>query len=178
MRFTTALMALATTVAFAAPATAAKYRDTSVPMQTVNVNIDRYMGKWYEIARFPNWFENNCAGVTAEYTLQGDTFEVLNTCRQGTPDGPARSRKAEATPVGPGKVKVDFVQMIPGIGVGDYWVLYVAPDYSLAVVGEPSGSTGWVLSRTPQIRQSQLDTAYDVLRKNGYDTSKIQLVAQ
>ncbi|MAM60727.1 MAG: lipocalin [Maritimibacter sp.] len=177
MRFTKGLMALAAAAAMATPAMA-EYRDTSVPMTTVNVDVERYMGKWYEIARFPNWFETNFAGVTAQYTLQGDTFEVLNTCHKGSPDGPARSRKAEATPVGPGKVKVDFVQALPGIGVGDYWVLYVASDYSLAVVGEPSGSTGWVLSRTPQIRQSQLDQAYSVLRKNGYDTSEIVLVPQ
>ncbi|MGR3362670.1 MAG: lipocalin family protein [Maritimibacter harenae] len=163
--------------ALALPA-AAEYRDESVPLTTANVDLGRYLGTWYEIARYPNNFERGCVGVTAQYARDGDKISVLNTCRKGSVDGPATSRKGEAVPVGPGKLKVDFVPWLGGLAAGDYWVLYVAPDYSLAVVGEPSGKFGWILSRTPQIRQSQLDTALSVFARNGYDTGELRLVPQ
>lgn len=171
MRPTSLLLTVCLTLGAMGPASAESYRDTSVPIAAVEVDLDRYLGKWYEIARYPNWFEQNCPAPTATYTENADgTINVLNQCAGG------RAREALATPVGPGKLDVDFVQWLPGIGVGKYWVLYVAPDYSLAVVGEPSGKYGWVLARSPGIRQSAFDTAKAALEKNGYDTSALVVV--
>ncbi|MBV7409335.1 lipocalin family protein [Maritimibacter sp. DP1N21-5] len=163
--------AVAAAVSFALPAGADSYRDTSVPIGAVPVDLDRYLGKWHEVARYPNWFERNCASPTATYSRNDDgTVKVLNACAGG------RSREALATPTGPGKLEVDFFQGLPGIAKGQYWVLYVDPDYSLAVVGEPSGRYGWILSRTPGIRQSELDRATTALEKNGYDTAELVIV--
>lgn len=172
MRLMKPLLALATTLSLTSPALA-EYRDTSVPISAQAIDLKSYLGKWYEIARYPNNFERNCAAPTATYGMNEDgTISVLNACRGG------RSREAVAKPVGPGKLKVDFVPWLGGLAEGDYWVLYVDPGYNLAVVGEPTGRFGWILSRTPQIRQSQLDRAKAALEKNGYDTSALMLVAR
>ncbi len=84
----------------------AAYRDKSVPMQTVSgFDLDRYLGLWYEIARYPFSFENGCAGVTAEYAMKPDgKVRVVNSCREGTVDGPLRVSEGTAELVGDGKL--------------------------------------------------------------------------
>ncbi len=158
-----------------------EYRDTEVPMQTVEtVDLERYMGRWYEIARFPNSFEEGCAGVTADYALRGDgTVSVLNTCRQGGLDGPVETAEGVAEPVdgSNARLEVDFVPWVP-FTTGDYWILDLDSDYRVAVVGAPSGSYGWILARTPQVDEAALADALDALRRNGYDTDRLLLVEQ
>lgn len=163
---------------FGAPAIAETYRDRSVPMQSVKVDLDRYYGKWYEIARFPNLFETDCVGVTAEYAPRSDgKIQVINTCRKKTLDGTIDKIEGEAWVVAPGQLKVTFVPWLP-FAKGDYWVLHVEPDYSVAVVGEPKGKTGWILARKPGIDKAHLDRAMAALRANGYDTTKLYYVPQ
>ncbi|WP_112324075.1 lipocalin family protein [Oceanibium sediminis] len=149
------------------------YRDTSVQMDSVAaLDIERYTGKWYEIARFPNGFEEGCVGVTAEYAKREDgRISVTNTCRKDTLDGPVEVAEGIARIASPGQLKVKFVQWLPF--AGDYWVLDVTPDYSVAVVGEPSGDFGWILARTPTLDDAQLQDALSVLKADGYDTSKL-----
>ena len=93
------------------PAVAETYRDRTVEMVPVaDLDLDRYLGKWYEIARFPNRFEKGCEGVTAEYALRADgKVSVLNTCRVGAPDGEVKQADGQAKIVGPGKLSVTFV---------------------------------------------------------------------
>lgn len=169
-----AFLALAM-VAAGGPALADTYRDRDVQMTTVSdLDVDRYLGTWYEIARFPNRFEKGCEGVTAEYGLRSDgKISVLNTCRIGAPDGETKTADGQAKVVAPGKLSVTFVPWLP-FARGDYWVLYIDEDYSLAVVGAPRGTTGWILARTPSISDAERQTAEDVLRRNGYDTSRLR----
>lgn len=156
------------------------YRDTDVPIRTVDqVDLTRYAGKWYEIARYPNWFEKGCAGVTAEYSLRDDgRVDVLNTCRQGAVDGPVETAEGIARAADPtnAKLEVKFVQWLPI--AGDYWVLHLDEDYQTVAVGNPAGSTGWILARTPQISPAQRAAAEAALSRNGYDTSLLIEVAQ
>jgi apolipoprotein D and lipocalin family protein len=177
MRLPTFLFAAASALGLADSA-AAGYRDTSAPMNAVpTLDIQRYLGKWYEIARFPNRFERNCTAVTAEYTRNpDDTIHVLNTCRKGSPDGPVNVAEGKAEMVAPGKLKVNFVPWLPFVK-GDYWVLFVDSDYSYAVVGEPTGKTGWILARKPELGPNKYDNAVSVLQSMGYDTSKLERVA-
>lgn len=178
MRLPTFIFAAAAALGLATPASAG-YRDTSQPIGVVkNLDLQRYLGKWYEIARFPNRFERNCAGVTAEYALNpDDTIKVVNTCRKGSPTGPVDVAEGEAEVVGAGKLKVTFVPWLP-FAKGDYWVLYVDAAYSFAVVGEPSGKTGWILARSPKLSAAKYDKAISVLRRAGYDTAQLLQVAQ
>lgn len=144
------------------------------PLQTVNeVDLDRYLGRWYEIARFPNSFEENCEGVTAEYGRRDDgLISVVNTCRKGSPDGEPKVAKGRARVVDEetnAKLEVSFF----GPFWGDYWVIGLADDYSLSLVGEPSGRYLWILSRTPQISEAVKAQAVSTLKEKGYNTEAL-----
>jgi len=171
-------LALAALVALAPMVAEASYRDKSAPLSVVtSLDINRYLGKWYEIARFPNRFERGCQGVTAEYALRDDgQVRVLNTCREGSPTGPARTAEGVARIEGPGKLSVTFVPWLP-FARGDYWVIHLEPDYSLAVVGEPSGKWGWILARKPNVSKAALDRAHAAMTRMGYDLGKLEYVA-
>ena len=177
MRLPSLVLALAASLGLAHPALAG-YRDMSKPIGVVtNLDLNRYLGKWYEIARYPNRWERGCQGVTAEYGLNADgSVKVVNTCRQGAPNGPAEVAEGVATVVAPGKLEVSFVPWLP-FAKGDYWVLHVDAGYSFAVVGDPSGKTGWILSRSPQMSKAKYDKALSVLQGMGYDTAKLERVA-
>jgi apolipoprotein D and lipocalin family protein len=178
-RLVGAALAALVFVSVAPDAADARYRDRSVPMAVVsNLDLNRYLGLWYEIARFPNRFERDCVAVTAEYGLLPDgTISVRNSCRKFTFDGELQVAEGTARVEGPGRLSVNFVPWLP-FARGPYWILDIAPDYSVAVVGEPSGSTGWILARSPRISRAAMDRALGVLRTNGYDTDALYMVPQ
>lgn len=117
------------------------------PLETVNyVDLDQYLGKWYEIARFPQRFEKGCTCSTAEYSLNDDgSIKVLNSCiKNGKPDiaeGKAiiTDKKSNA------KLKAQFRWPF----TGKYWIIALATDYSYAMIGHPNRKYLWLLSRKP-----------------------------
>ena len=147
------------------------YRDTATPMQPqANFAPERYLGRWYEIARYPVSFQEGCTATTADYgAIDASTVSVRNTCRQDSPNGPARSIDGTASIVGPGQLKIRF-SSVPFIAA-DYWVLWVDDNYETAVVGVPSGRAGWILARNPEIDPARRARAEEILLANGYDTS-------
>lgn len=157
------------------------YRDQSIPITTVpSVDLTRYQGLWYEIARFPVSFEEGCVGVTAEYALNPDgSVKVTNTCREGSLSAPPRraTASAEAADETGAKLKVDFVPYVP-FTAGDYWVLDIDEGYQTVVVGTPSGFAGWILARQPQIDEARLQRGIETLRRNGYDVSQLTMTPQ
>lgn len=155
------------------------YRDTSVEMRTVEVlDTPQYLGLWYEIARFPNRFEEGCVGVTAQYGLREDgKVSVLNTCFQGTLDGPKEQAEGVATVQSAGKLRVTFVPWLSWIASGDYWVMGLK-DYQISVVGAPNGKTGWILARKPRLSEAEKDWAQLVLSENGYDLDQLTWTKQ
>jgi len=179
MKHISKAVTVALALSVSAPASAAEYRDRSVPMTVEGgLDLNRYLGKWYEIARFPNRFERGCVGVTAQYALREDgDIRVVNTCRKDTLDGPVTVADGSARVEAPGRLSVTFVPWLP-FARGDYWVLYVASDYSLAVVGNPKGTTGWILARDAKISAKARAKAEAILAKNGYDTSRLEDVLQ
>lgn len=153
------------------------YRDTDVPIASQALfEPDRYLGLWYEVARFPVPFEAGCVGVTAEYGKLADGgVSVLNTCRN--PDGTVKSTiRGRADVVGPGRLEVSFPS-VP-FGASDYWVLWVDEGYRTAVVGAPNGRSGWILNRDPKIPQDRLSAAREILDFNGYDLERLIDVPQ
>jgi apolipoprotein D and lipocalin family protein len=117
------------------------------PQPAKAVALDRYLGKWYEVARYDMRFEKGCEGVTAEYSKRPDgLIRVLNTCHQGAVDGPVKTSEGKAKVVDAttnAKLKVSFF----GPFYGDYWVLDHGADYDWSIVGEGSGRYLWLLSR-------------------------------
>lgn len=146
------------------------------PLTTVPyVDLSRYMGKWYEIASFPQRFQKGCTATTAEYALRGDgKVAVINRCHDKTPQGPERIAKGVARVVDPetqAKLKVTFFWPFSG----DYWVIDLADDYSYAVVGHPSRKYLWILSRTPTMDDETYDTILSKLvTDKGYDLKPLQ----
>lgn len=163
-----ALLALCASLAACA---GESFRDQDIPITAQrNFQPERYLGLWYEIARFPVFFEEGCAGTTAQYgAIDAETISVINTCREGAPDGPIREIAGSARIVAPGELKVKF-DRIPFVSA-DYWVLWVDEDYQTAVVGVPSGTSGWILARSPEIDAERRAAAEAVLTRNGYDPS-------
>lgn len=151
------------------------YRDTSVTIASKALfEPAKYLGTWYEVARYPVPFEVGCVGVTAEYgDLGNGVISVKNTCR--SEDGSVRSViEGTATVVGPGRLKVAFPS-VP-FGAADYWVLWTDETYRTAVVGAPNGRSGWILNREPAIPPDRLKAAREVLDFNGYDLDRLLIV--
>ena len=146
-----------------------------------DLDIDRWLGRWYQTARIPAWFDTFCVGGTiAEYGLDatGDVT-VHNSCVDRNGDvqeqfGLAKIADADK----PGQLTVAFFGLDPAQFGANYWVLYRSDDYSFAIVGEPELEYGWVLSRTPTVTQSQIDLAAVVLSSFGYDVLDFELEDQ
>jgi len=118
-----------------------------------DVDLERYTGKWYEIASFPQHFQRGCVASTATYTLRDDgRIDVLNECRDQSFDGELRQAEGIAWIVDPSqsraKLKVQFFWPFSG----DYWIIDLDPDYRYAVIGHPSREYLWILSRTPTMQ--------------------------
>jgi len=142
-------------------------KETAV--QTVpSVDLNKYSGTWYEIAKYPNKFQKNCVGnTTATYTLKGEgKIEVLNRCLEK--DGTTKAAKAAGKVNDKqtnAKLKVrfapGFTTFLPFVWA-DYWVIDLAKDYSYAVVATPDRDYFWILSRTAEIKDSVYQ---DILRR-------------
>lgn len=156
-------------------------RDGTVPLRTVSsVDLSRYLGKWYEIARFENGFEEDCVGVMAEYARKDDgTIAITNTCRKRLLDGPVDVAEGTARVVEPetnAKLAVSFDPL--GLFEGDYWVIALEENYQWALVGEPEGRYLWFLARTPQINDAVRARALEELERYGYNTSALHWTPQ
>jgi apolipoprotein D and lipocalin family protein len=153
--------------------------ESSVPLETVeSLDIERYLGRWYEVARLPNRFQQACAGeVTARYSLREDgKIDVINECVKQ--NGATIVAQGVARVVDPTNTQLKvrfapaFLSFLPLVW-GDYWVLDLAPDYSWAVIGEPRRKYLWVLSRQPKLAEQTLQGALERAARQGYDPSTI-----
>lgn len=137
-----------------------------------SVDLSRYVGRWYEIARLPNRFQKKCAdSVTATYALRTDgKIEVVNRCRK--PSGEYTAIKGKAKIVDQktnAKLKVTFFWPFSG----DYWILDLGPNYEYAVVGDPSREYLWILSRTPQIDEALYRQLLTKMAARGFQTDRM-----
>lgn len=142
-----------------------------------HVDLTKYLGKWYEIARYPNRFERKCSSdVTANYSHKPNgKIEVVNSCREA--DGKTDVSRGEAKVADTttnAKLKVTFFKPF----YGDYWILDLAPDYSYAVVGEPSRKYLWILSRAPHMPAETYEAITARLPQLGYEASRLRKTAQ
>ncbi len=144
------------------------------PLEVVpHVDLQRYLGRWYEIATIPQRFQKGCVAVTADYSLlkNGD-IRVTNTCRQETLDGKIRRVRGKARIVDKttnAKLKVTFFWPFWGA----YWIIALDPDYQWAVVGHPDRTYLWILSRTPHMDPALYEALLTVVTAKGYDPSDL-----
>jgi len=149
------------------------------PLQTVaKVDVQRYLGTWYEIASFPHRFQKGCVATSAVYSLRDDgQLEVVNECHQETLTGPLKSvhgRARVVDPVTSARLEVTFFWPF----WGDYWVIDLDPDYRWVVVGHPSRNYLWILSRTRTLDESLYERIVARLPAQGYDPVRLQRTLQ
>jgi len=149
--------------------------DTSV---VPGVDLQRYAGVWYEIARFPHSFEKDLVGVTATYTVGEDgRIWVLNQGYRGSFEGRIRKTRARATipdPRRPGSLKVFFFLFIGA----EYNIMMLDDDYQYALVGSSTPNFLWILSRTPHMDSDIYGMLVAEAQRRGYDVNRLQLVPQ
>lgn len=151
--------------------------NAAVAPPTKPVELKRYLGRWYELARYEQGFQRGCEGVTADYApLPDGKISVLNRCRK--PDGRVSQAGGKAKivdPVTKARLKVSF---FGPFYVGDYWVLDRADDYRWAIVGDPSGRYLWLLHRQPVPPAGEYDALVARARALGYDTAMLRRTQQ
>jgi len=143
-----------------------------------SVDLQRYAGRWYEIARYPNCFERNCVGVTANYILRDDgKIRVENRAHVGSLDGKMKTAIGRAW-VAPGgenaKLHVSFFAPFQA----DYWIIALGEQYDYAVVSEPSRHYLWILCRTPKMDEVRYQQLLTFLTTRGFDTTKLVVTPQ
>jgi apolipoprotein D and lipocalin family protein len=149
------------------------------PLEVVgSVDLDNYLGRWYEIASYPAWFQKNCTATTADYSLRDDgLIKVVNSCRKGALDGKLKQAKGRAKVVDPAsnaRLKVSFFWPF----WGDYWIIDLDPDYQWAVVGVPNRKYLWILSRTPTMDETVYDGIVSRLEAQRYDPARLNRTPQ
>ena len=147
------------------------------PVSSVSqVDLPRYLGRWYEIASFPMFFQRRCIGdTTAEYSAQPDGgITVRNRCR--TEDGfiEADGKANAVADSGNARLKVSFFWPFSS----DYWIIGLDPDYRWAVVGNPNRKTLWILARMPQLAEADWQAARAAAQAQGYDLTQLRLTPQ
>lgn len=149
------------------------------PTTVQSVDLNKYAGVWYEIARYPNKFQDQCiSNVTAEYIIEKDgDIKVINKCKTATGEideakGEARIKDKRTN----AKLEVRFapkiLSFIPNVW-GNYWILDLGRDYDYALVGSPDRKYLWVLSRTPQIDGAKYENMMKIAKDEGFNPDKL-----
>lgn len=156
------------------------YACKTAPLETVpQVDIEKYMGTWYEISSIPQRFQRGCYCTMAEYRLNKDKryVEVLNSCRKYSAAGTIDTAKGKAFVADTetnAKLKVQFFWPFKG----KYWILALAPDYSYTMVGHPNRQYLWILNRMPQMEEKQYKELVELAAAKGFDTQLLQRTDQ
>lgn len=158
------------------------FSQESVITTVDSVDLNKYIGTWYEIAKIPNFFQDHCIkNTTANYKIDEDgDIIVLNSCidEDGENDDAEGSAKV-VDKKSNSKLEVSFVSFL-GIRPfwGDYWILGLDDNYSYAVIGTPSRKYGWILSRSPKMNRDDLEKCFKLFEKNGYSRNDFKLSIQ
>jgi len=140
-----------------------------------HVELAKYLGKWYEIARLPAKFEEGCSDVTATYGLSKDgTVTVLNECKRSGKAKVAKGRAKIVDKTTGAKLKVSFFRPF----YGDYWIINLSDNYDYAVVGTPNRKYLWILNRTPKMDDKLFSQLTEFAKSKGFDVKKLIRTSQ
>ncbi len=158
------------------------YAQQNPPATVKYVDIKKYAGLWYEIAKIPNSFQDHCIkGTTAKYSIkENGEISVINSCidedgEVDEADGVARivDKKSNA------KLEVSFVSFFGWRPFwGDYWIIGLDENYQWAIIGTPNRKYGWVLSRTSKLENETMDKIFQILKEQGYNKNNFELSMQ
>ena len=173
MRLVTGFAALALCAAAASPALA--WTPPAPPSKPVE--LSRFTGRWYEIARVPNHFEagDDCAGPTADYADTSKGVTIVQTCHSGSPSGPAKVYRPAVQVLdtaNDNRFRLSYFVFLKK----DYWVLDHAPDYAWAVIGDPTGKFDWGFARRPN--EAVKDEITARIKALGYDVGRLEFPKQ
>jgi len=160
-------------------------QSATTPVQTIaSLDVPRYLGAWYEIAKFPNWFQKKCVSDTkAVYSLKADgNLQVLNSCKTGSGEnslaqGTAKQVGAKDSSKLEVRFAPDWLSFLPMVW-GDYWVIDLDSQYQVAAVSDPKREYLWVLSRTPQMDPKVYDDLLLRLQHQQFDVQKLDKTTQ
>lgn len=182
--FLAVLFCVCPLTAVAGDAAAGGAADHRILRTIAALDVPRYMGTWFEIAKFPNVFQSKCAGGTrAEYRLrEAGQLQVINRCRLENGDlieavgtarqiGPATSPKLEV------RFAPDWLAFLPFVW-GDYWVIDLDEHYRLVAVSEPRREYLWILARTPQVGADDYNSLLARLAQQGFDLRRLEVTRQ
>lgn len=143
------------------------------PLETVPaVDLRLYAGQWYEIAAFPQRFQQGCHCTRAVYSIEKNYVKVFNSCRKNSADGKLQSIVGKAFPVkgsNNAKLKVQFFWPFKG----DYWIIALGENYDYAMVGHPNRQYLWILSRTPTLEESIFRQLVETAQEKKFDVSRL-----
>lgn len=149
-----------------------------------SLDVPRYLGTWYEIAKFPNWFQKKCVSNTkAVYTAKPDgNLRVLNSCKTAggetsEAEGLARQIGAKDSPKLEVRFAPEWLSFLPLVW-GDYWVIDLDSQYQVAAVSDPRREYLWVLSRMPQLDPKVYADLLQRLKQQQFDIQKLELTSQ
>jgi apolipoprotein D and lipocalin family protein len=155
------------------------------PLEAIaSLDVPRYMGTWYEVAKYPNWFQKRCiANTSATYAIEPNgMLQVLNRCQKE--DGSMTDALGAAKQVGDTtspKLEVRFapawLSFLPFVW-GNYWVIDLDPQYQLAAVSEPSRKYLWILSRSKTVEPKAYEALLQRLKQQGFNLDAIELSKQ
>lgn len=157
-------------------------QNESEPTVVKYVDLKKYSGLWYEIAKIPNRFQKHCKrGTTAQYKLlENGKIEVINSCIEEDGERDASEGIAQVVDGSTNaKLEVSFVSIL-GINLfwGDYWIIGLDDNYEYAVVGTPTRKYGWILGRTPKLSDVKIKEAFEILKSQGYDPKNFEMSEQ
>jgi lipocalin len=141
-----------------------------------NVDLSRFQGKWYEIAKLPRATQADCKGTTAFYTLRDGGLDLTSECHLGALDGPLRTMTARAS-VADGGDPARLSLQVGGFS-GDYFILDVGERYEHALIGVPSREYLWILGRTPTMDRATYDGLVSKAQAAKFDTSRLEATVQ
>lgn len=152
-----------------------------MPLPTVkNVELERYLGKWYEVASFPQFFQRGCTATTAEYSLRDDgDIRVSNSCNLGSPAGRLKEAEGRAWITNKktnAKLKVKFIfkRFRSNLFAGNYWILDLDKNYESVLIGDPSRKYLWILSRTPDLNEHRYNQLVRKAKSLNFNIKKLK----
>ena len=167
------IMSVLTVCIFGTVSIAGAAPSDPAPVQSVaKVDLSRYMGRWYEIARLPNRFQKGCAGSDTDFSLRDDgQITVINTCLDEK-DGSSRQSKGHAWVVDPAsnaRLKVSFFWPFRS----DYWIIGLGKEYEYSVVASPNRKYLWILSRSAKMSDDLYADIMQRVELQGFDIKKV-----